>query len=87
MFSLYLFFLQVGEATLIPLGVRTDPGFLRGKRGVLSWYDEKRMQCNIAISECKEMLASALLSACNIDKVNIAILRELFDGAKCRHKW
>jgi hypothetical protein len=50
----------------------------RDKRGVLSWDDEKRMQCNIAINECRAMLASALLSAYNFDKVNIAILLILY---------
>ena len=39
---------------------------------------KKGMQCNIAISESRAMLASALLSAYNFDKVNIAILLILY---------
>ena len=48
---------------------------MRGtSEGVLSCYDEKQMQCNIAICECRAMLALALLSVGNFDVVNIAIL-------------
>ena len=47
-------------------------------RGYYLGMTKKRMQCNIAISECRAMLASALLSAYNFDKVNIAILLILY---------
>ena len=54
----------------------------REMRGTSEGYylgmTKKRMQCNIAISECRAMLASALLSAYNFDKVNIAILLILY---------